>query len=677
MKNHYTKHFYSVLMIVFTFVVGGVFQNAVFGQCTPCENNVKTINVDLSDEIDTVWSTGEDRLNQCCGAPNNESCIKFNITFHNKTTEFSFDVIKNNGSSLNSGGAAMEYEINCGETHNLRDSVCASALNNPCLVYCKNGNDSNFDYQITAGTDVELSENKALRGSSCSDSIWATGFQESSITWTSVHPGSDGTYDSYLSCTSGCDSTNISPGSSPPDSVLFEVSGTATGCNSGTERDTIKAFFVDSLGVDIDPQSPAICDGQTGVGLEADTSGGAKPYTYSWSGPTSSNNVPATTQSVTADTAGTYDVKVEDTTDCQSATDTVEVVNLGAISADAGSDQTVCEDAPTVTLNGSFQEVDSAKWFGGGSVFNPNDTTMDAQYTPTAGEISAGSVDLYLRTLGNRGCEADTDTVTITINKLPTADAGPNDTVCEGVGYTLSSASIGGTASSGSWSTSGDGSFDNASNVNATYTPGSNDGSNGSVTLTLTTDDPSGPCGAVSSSMTLTVNPAPSASITPDPASVCVNEDLSLDGAPSGGSTPYSHSWTGDTGPLSATNVQAPTFNSSSSSNASLTYTVTDDSGCTASDNITVTVNSLPTADAGNDTSICYGDNVTLSASGGSSYSWSTGDNTQNTIVSPTDTSDYWVEATDGNSCSDTDTVIVRVPDSVDFSASTDSVSCN
>ncbi len=88
------------------------------------------------------------------------------------------------------------------------------------------------------------------------------------------------------------------------------------------------------------------------------------------------------------------------------------------------------------------------------------------------------------------------------------------------------------------------------------------------------------------------VNPVPGTSITPDPAQTCPGADLALNGNPSGGSGTYSsHSWTGaGSGFLSASNIVNPVFNKSTFGNSNLIYTVTDDKGCTGSDNISVNV---------------------------------------------------------------------------------------
>ena len=89
--------------------------------------------------------------------------------------------------------------------------------------------------------------------------------------------------------------------------------------------------------------------------------------------------------------------------------------------------------------------------------------------------------------------------------------------------------------------------------------------------------------------------------------------------------------------------------------------TVTDNNGCTNIDAVEVEVHDLPTADAGADEAICLGGWTDLSASGGASYMWSTGQSTANIAVSPTATSTYTVTVTDMNGCTDTDELEVIV----------------
>jgi CBS domain-containing protein len=66
-------------------------------------------------------------------------------------------------------------------------------------------------------------------------------------------------------------------------------------------------------------------------------------------------------------------------------------------------------------------------------------------------------------------------------------------------------------------------------------------------------------------------------------------------------------------------------------------------------------------ANAGEDVAISNGADTTLTATGGTSYLWSTGETTPSITVSPTETSRYIVTVADENGCSDTDTVVVSV----------------
>lgn len=78
-----------------------------------------------------------------------------------------------------------------------------------------------------------------------------------------------------------------------------------------------------------------------------------------------------------------------------------------------------------------------------------------------------------------------------------------------------------------------------------------------------------------------------------------------------------------------------------------------------------------PVADAGDDVTVCAGASTTLTATGGDTYQWSTGDNTASTSVSPSNTTTYTVTVTAAGCGSDTDEVTVTVqPASVTITAS-------
>ena len=96
------------------------------------------------------------------------------------------------------------------------------------------------------------------------------------------------------------------------------------------------------------------------------------------------------------------------------------------------------------------------------------------------------------------------------------------------------------------------------------------------------------------------------------------------------------------------------------------TYTVTvTNNGCTDTDQVTVFVNNA-VANAGPDQTICLGQSVSLTATGGGSYQWSHGlGNTATVNANPSvSTTTYTVTVTN-NGCTDTDQVTVFVNNAV------------
>ena len=89
-----------------------------------------------------------------------------------------------------------------------------------------------------------------------------------------------------------------------------------------------------------------------------------------------------------------------------------------------------------------------------------------------------------------------------------------------------------------------------------------------------------------------------------------------------------------------------------------------------------VYVHQLPLANAGDDEGICFGDDVTLTATGGTTYNWNTGDNTANITVSPGTDTEYIVTVEDAWGCLDSDTVNVTVNPLPDAQAGEDQDIC-
>ncbi len=331
---------------------------------------------------------------------------------------------------------------------------------------------------------------------------------------------------------------------------------------------------------------------------------------------------------------------------CNAESDNVTITITTAPTANAGVDQTVCSNNPDVTLGGSVTVATGGSWSGGAGTYSPDANTLNAVYTPSAAEITAGSVTLTLTTTGNGTCIAVTDDMTISFSPSPTSDAGADQTVCAN----NPDVTLGGSvtiATGGVWS-GGAGTFNpNANTLNATYTPTAGEIAAGTVTLTLTTTG-NGTCNAESDDMEITIDPAPVVSAGTD-ATVCANNpDVTLGGSISnaGGGV-----WSGGAGTFNPSNAAlnatyTPSAAEIAAGTVTLTLTSTGNGLCNAeSDNVTITITTAPTANAGVDQTVCsnnpdvtLGGSVTVATGGswsGGAGTYSPDANTLNAVYTP------------------------------------------
>ena len=223
------------------------------------------------------------------------------------------------------------------------------------------------------------------------------------------------------------------------------------------------------------------------------------------------------------------------------------------------------------------------------------------------------------------GCSS-VDEVTVTVNTVPTVSAGEDVTI--GPGESVNLTAVG--ATSYSWSNGETG-------ESITVTP--------TQTTTYTVVGTSNGCSA-EDEVTVFVVGNVAASINGNDT-ICQGESTTLTAL--GGDN---FLWnTGDTTPSITVNP-----------NQTMTYSVevSDNFGNSDTAEITIIVNPIPQANAGEDQSICSGESVTLTASGGSSYLWNNGATTQSITVSPNQTTTYSVEVSN-NGCSSVDEVTVLV----------------
>src|SRR5204863_275538 len=232
-------------------------------------------------------------------------------------------------------------------------------------------------------------------------------------------------------------------------------------------------------------------------------------------------------------TAGTVTLTLTTTgiaAGCVAAADQMTITITPAPVANANVNQTVCASSPNVTLNGSVTNATGGTWSGGAGIFNPGITTLAAVYTPTAGEITAGTVTLTLTTTGiAAGCVAAADQMTITITPAPTAAANTDQTVCASSPNVTLNGSVT-NATGGTWS-GGAGIFNpNATTLAAVYTPTAAEITAGTVTLTLTTAAIPTCCVAAADQMTITITPAPIATANVNQTVCASSPNVTLNG---------------------------------------------------------------------------------------------------------------------------------------------------
>jgi gliding motility-associated-like protein len=387
--------------------------------------NAPAFSINLSGAADTTYVlSGQVRGGTCCGSSN---CVTFTVTTHPNSELISFDVTNPSPS-----GSAY-YQVNCGTPVSIGTPLCIVGLPSPfTITYCKPGGDKP-DYVITAGTVVHASQDISLHKTGCIDTLTVSNVVPSSVVWTSIFPGAPGAYNSYLSCTSGCTSTLVTPGPNPPTYVDFEVSGTPnTTCGASFDKDTVRVYFVPNLTGTITPTNPIICASSgTQIQLTANPSGGAVPYNYTWStGPHS--------QSINVNNAGTYTVVIGDNTKCPKISLTKTISTLpSATFAYAGGGYCKNGTNPTPTYSGNGQP----------GVFTASPSGLSFVNSST-GEINLGASAPGTYTVTNfitasNGCPNVSATATVTIYAFPAMTSAATATLCTGstVNITLSSSS--------------------------------------------------------------------------------------------------------------------------------------------------------------------------------------------------------------------------------------------
>lgn len=435
--------------------------------------------------------------------------------------------------------------------------------------------------------------------------------------------------------------------------ALTSYSQTCVGPLSVTIEGSTAGTPLDGSGIETDSE----CNNGSGPltgSIDLSVTGGSTPYTYSWDNG-------ASTEDLSNLGAGTYAVTVTDAQDCSmefsfeiEEPDPIEATGttVALDCAPENGDPTGAIDLSVIGGTGTYTYA----WSNGA-------TTQDLS------ALAAGTYDVVVT--DSNGC---TDGASFTIDPVDpmsiTPDLGPlscnstNGAADASIGLTVS----GGTAPySYNWS-NGETTQNIANLAAGTYDVTVTDSKNCSVEGSWTIDDVD-PIEALAVVEDLSCNAASGA------------PDGSIDISVSGGTAPYTYSWSNGASTEDISTLTAGTYTidiqDANGCQFQATYTLNEPDAVAATGDITepgcAAASGLPTGA------------IDLSVEGGTgvyTYAWSNGATTQDLADLPEGT--YTVVVTDANDCTDTQTFTLTEPDAVTCSldspvlgACGDNILCN
>lgn len=439
-------------------------------------------------------------------------------------------------------------------------------------------------------------------------------------------------------------SNTITPSVFPTNTIdyVLEVNAGFSCLGSDTLKITVSEPIVQAS---IDD---TICAGDS-TQIMAIVSGSATDGTFLWS-PSGSLDIDTNLTAMAGPSVTTdYIIQVTDTVGCV-ITDTMTVTLEPGFTLSTSSDTTLCEnECFSLFATGASTYA----WVSETSI---GDTTLSNQLVCPTG-------DIIYKVFGQLGACSDSAEVSVTINTLPVIDAGPDVDLCA----------------------------NDTTQFNATgaidyfWTPNVNISSlvinnpfaapNDTTQYFVTGIDVNG-CTNIDS---LTV-------FTHDTPDIDAGEDIWLCPGDVGNLLAISTT-TGNYDWLPTTDLSDPSIPNpiaSPTDTSEYNVTITDAFNCFNSDTVIVYVSPSVPTDAGNDTTICEGDTITLggnpTAFGGTTYSWTPSNlvddaSASNPIAFPTVTTWFYV-ATGNDTCVGIDSVLITVNPLPNVNAGSDFAIC-
>jgi gliding motility-associated-like protein len=381
------------------------------------------------------------------------------------------------------------------------------------------------------------------------------------------------------------------------DSVVlyFTSAGSLFACPD--YQDTTVIYFTEppavAAGADL-----VLCSSETEVNLNGSVTGATSTGIWTTNGNgafSPSADIPITDYLISSGdiTAGTISLTLTSTNNgnCLAVQDSIEVSFIDAPIIDITSSDSVCSNLSLVDISGTVSTGFAGQWSttGFGSIVNPN--ANNTQYNIATIDTVVGYVDVFFSSVPGI-CPTVTDSLRVFFIDPPQAIAGPDQEFCSNEVVALNGA-VTGVINTGTWSSSGTGTFSPSPNFLVTnYIPSAGDIGNGTVTLTLTAASALG-CPADIDNIVIDFKEVPTADFIA--TTECDGDNTTFTDL---STTPVGSidSWQWDFGNANTSAVQNPIHTYNGSGNYNATLIVGSDNGCFDTITVPVTVNPVPIA---------------------------------------------------------------------------------
>ncbi len=195
---------------------------------------------------------------------------------------------------------------------------------------------------------------------------------------------------------------------------------------------------------------------------------------------------------------------------CPARADTVrmKIMKQPTISVAAGN--TICSTQPTFQVSGSLVGgLHQAIWqHTGTGTLSPNNSALNSIYNISKNDIQAGLVIFTLSSVNSSPCAEASGTIALQIRKIAQVTAGLPQVLCSNTPTLSLSGTIGGAATTGTWSSNGSGGYPVGNVPITTYTLSGADRIKTQLLFTLTSVD-NGVCPPVRDTVRITLHTLP------------------------------------------------------------------------------------------------------------------------------------------------------------------------